>query len=492
MTDNLKLPTHTDYSDTIKAVEQVRDCVEGSPRIKKKTTTYLPHPSQVDTTSTRAINRYDTYLLGAEFDSDTDDTRRELLGKMRISDTESDFPSKIEYLQDNIDNDGTTLNSAIECAVNNVLQVKFQVLVADYQGLSGVDLESISISDAKQLNPRAVVKQYSRENLVNWDFTRVNGAMKLSFMALLERGTNFNQDSYKPEEVLSYLILALDEDGEYYQQKIVYGGDGTGTPGERDYMTVGGSRLNFIPAEIVCDEELPVGALPRQLGYLYGISEKVLARYRVSADYKEAQKALLPTTYTKGWRTGDDDLFEQLNERKHIESGPYSVNALPNNVEVSVESTQAEMDDFHWYFDSSKKQVSEMGGKSGAQASNMTATEADIVASAQNALLNTIADNAEESFNRICAFCAMFEGLVSPDDVNNYEDIIIEMPRDFSTPKLTVEEVKALFEAYQMGVRTRDQVVRAMANGGWDSQSAEETLAELENDGGVMLPPIQQ
>ncbi len=281
-----------------------------------------------------------------------------------------------------------------------------------------------------------------------------------------------------------------DGNGEYYQQKIVYGGDGTGIPSEKDYMTVGGKRLNFIPAEIVCDEELPVGSLPRQLGYLYGISEKVLARYRVSADYKEAQKALLPTTYTKGWRTGDGEVFEELNNRKNIESGPYSVNALPNNVEVSVESTQADMEDFHWYFDASKKQVSEMGGKAGATASNMTATEADIVASAQNALLNTIADNAEESFMRVCAFCAMLEGLVLPDDVNNYDDVVIEMPRDFATPKLTVEEVKVLFEAYQSGVRTRDQIVRAMANGGWDSQSAEETLAELENDGGVNLPQV--
>lgn len=491
-TETIRVKTNEDYSDSIKHIEQVRDCVEGSPRIKKKTTDYLPHPSQVDTTSKRAIARYNDYILNAEFDNDTDDTRRELIGKMRLDDITAETASKLEYMLGNMDGDGTTVKSFAESIINDVLQVKFKFWVVDYQGLSGVDLESISIADAKLLNPRAVAKLYTRENIVNWNFTRINGVMQLSFVMLLERGQVFDNETYTTQEVQSYLILALDDNGKYYQQKIVYGADGQGQLGERDYQLVNGSALTFIPADIIADEEVEPGTLPRAMGYLYGISDKVLYRYRTSALYKECQKALLPTTYTKGWKSGDKELFTEINGRDNIESGGYSMNGLPRDVSVDVVSASAEMTDFQWYFDQSRKQVAEMGGKSGAEASNMTATEANIVASSQNALLDTIATSVENGLEKLLSYCAMFEGLVSPDAVHAYEDVNVSLPRDFATPKMQVDEVKVLLELYTNGMRTRDQVAKQLADGGWDIQDAETTIQELESDGGnLMLPPIE-
>ena len=490
-TETIKATAHEDYKDTIAPMRQIRDCVQGAPTVKKATTLYLPPPWQVTIiNSTAQQKRYDDLILNAEFDNDVDDTRRELIGKMRLDDLTVELPSKLEYLEKDIDGDGTSLKSSIELAVNNVLQTKYQMLVADYQGLSGIDLQSVSIADAKLLNARATVKQYTRENIVNWYFSRINGVMQLTWVMLLERGTKFNADSYTQEEVESYLILGLDDEG-YYQQKVVYGGDANGVPGEKDHMKVTGKNLNFIPCAIVADEELEAGCLPQAMGYLYGISDKVLQRYRVSALYKECQKALLPTTYTKGWKNGDADTFQELNGRSNIESGAYSVNALPRDVEVTVESASSNMDDMHWYFEQSKKQVSEMGGKSGAQSSNMTATEANIIASAQNALLDTIATSEEVGFKRVLSYCAMFEGLVKPEAVNQYDDIDLVLPRDFGTPKMGVDEVQILLEMRDRGVRTTDQVIRQLADGGWDIQDAEDTINELENDGGNLnLPPV--
>lgn len=491
MSSTKRHATHEDYDDSIAAIEQVRDCVEGAPRVKKRTTLYLPPPWQVSTGSTAQAKRYTDYILNAEFDNDVDDTRRELIGKMRLDDLTCELTSKIDYLKTNIDGDGTSLESAIELAVNNILQVKFQLLVADYQGLSGVDLESVSIAQARELNPRATVKQYSRESVVNWHFSRVKGALQLTWVMLLECGTSFDESNYTHSDVESYLILGVDDKG-YYQQKIVYGGTGDGV-GEKEYVTVNGKSLDFLPVEIVADEELEAGKLPRAMGYLYGISDKVLQRYRLSALYKECQKALLPTTYTRGWKQGDKDLFSELNGRDNLESGSYSVNALPRDVEVEVESAQSDMDDFHWYFDQSKKQVNEMGGKSGAQSSNMTATEANIISSSQNALLDTIATSVENGFTRIMTFCAMFEGAVMPEAVNDYDDIELALPRDFGTPKLSVEEVKVLLEMKDKGLKTGEQIIIQLADGGWDYQDAQDTIDEIENSGGNLnLPPVEQ
>ncbi len=489
--NGIRVNTHENYNYSIKAIEQVRDCVEGANKVKRERYKYLPHPSQTDTTSKRAIARYDDYILNAEFDNDTDDTRRELIGKMRLDDITAELPDKLNYMLDDMDGDGASLKNIAESIVNDVLQVKFKFWLADYQGLSGINLDSISLADLKALNPKAVAKLYSRENIVNWNFTRINGAMQLSFIMLLERGEVFDSTNYVAQEVQSYLILALDDNGDYYQQKIVYGANGDGVLGDRNYHLVNGKPLKFIPGDIIADEETQPGKLPCSLGYLYGISDKVLYRYRTSALYKECQKALLPTTYTKGWRTGDKDLFEEVNGRDNIESGPYSMNGLPNNVEVDVVSAQAEMEDFHWYFEQSKKQVAEMGGKSGAEASNMTATEANIVATSQNALLDTIATSVENGLEKLLAYCAMFEGLVSPEEVHQYDQAVVTLPRDFATPKMQVEEVKVLLELYNNGVRTRDQVAKQLADGGWDIQDAEDTIAELENDGGNLnLPPV--
>jgi len=281
------------------------------------------------------------------------------------------------------------------------------------------------------------------------------------------------------EEVESYLILALDTNGNYYQQKVV-----KGVHGERDYVTVGGSPLTWIPAEIVADEELPVGALPRGMGMLFPIAEAALYRYRVSADYKEAMSFMVPTTFTRGWQPSDMDTFEQINGRRYIQFGSGAANNLPGEVDVKIESANTQLEGFERYFDANSDKVRALGGvmKDKPQ-TQRTATEADIDASEQNALLNTVADSLEHAYKRVISYCAMFEGLWSPDEVENrLDDIVLNLPRDFASPKLSVEEVKQLGEMFDRGVRTREQLVKALAAGGWDIQDAEQTLEELEQE----------
>jgi hypothetical protein len=114
--------------------------------------------------------------------------------------------------------------------------MKWHLLVADYNGLSDVDLDSVSIADIELLAPRATIKQYARENVVNWHFDRVNGVMQLSWVQLLERGYKFDEESGEHEKLESYLILALDDNGDYYQQKVVYDEKGEKEKGDPSYL----------------------------------------------------------------------------------------------------------------------------------------------------------------------------------------------------------------------------------------------------------------
>lgn len=472
-TDNIvKIPVHDTYAFARSQIMVARDCMEGEDRIKSKGYTYLPHPSQVDTTSAEQVARYSVFKAGAEFDDFPASSRRALLGKMRIDSTIADLPTQIEYLEEDADGDGVPLSGLIENASDECLLANWCVLVADYAGLGDVDLTSVSKAEAESAKPRAKIKIYERENVVNWSFTRINGAMQLSFIALQEVGVEFDPLSMEENDVVSYLILAIDENGNYYQQKIVYTDNGI-NKGEPSYVSINGQPMTFIPVEFASLRQTKRGELPKEMGYLYPICLKTLHRYRVSAVYKEVQRNLAPSTFTKGWQEGDIDIFKQANgQREYIATGPSAVNNLPNNVDVEILSAATDMSDYQWYFEKNEKEIQALGGSVNTQAQAMTATEADIQASDQNAMLETLCTNLERAFKRICEYCGMFEGVDA--------DVEITMPRDFATPKLSVDEVRVLIELKMQNVISMNEFHRKLDNGGWLIEDAETIIAEME------------
>ena len=472
---------HPDYRLMQYELKKIRDCIEGSSAVKRETYLYLPHPSQIDKDSKEQQIRYAEYLSGAEFDSDSDDLRRSLLGKMRISSTTIELPPGVEYLEQNADGDGMPLAAAIEYATNNVLQTKWHLLVVDYKG-APADGAVLSAAEKKELNPHAEIKQYTRENVINWEFSRKNGVMQLSWIKLLELTYELDPATEDRKRVESYLILGLDDNGDYYQQKIVRKQGEIGETGAIIPVKVGAAPLKWIPIVILADEELPNNSLPRQLGYLDRACNAQLYRYRVSAVYKETQRNLAPTTYTSGWKSGDMDIFTQANGgRSYVATGAGAVNNLPDGVTVSIESTSAEMTDFQWYFKNSQDKVMQMGGRGSAEAGNMTATEANILAADQNALLETIADNCEQGFKRAVSYCAMLEGLWAPDAVeSSLDQITIELPRDFATPKITVEERQQSTNEYMAGLISKAEAQRQLEQGGATVESIEVINSEIE------------
>jgi hypothetical protein len=310
--------THPDYDLVKNDLQAIRDCVDGSEQVKRKNYTYLPHPSQIDPTSTAQQVRYNCYLYGAEFDGFPDDTRREMLGKMKVNDSTLELPDKLDYLIDDSNGDGSSLSQAIEFAINNVIQTKWHILIADVKG-APESTEGMSRADAAALNVRTTIKQYTRENVVNWNFARVNGVMQLSYIKLLELSDDFSAESGTHNKVENYLILALDAEGNYYQQTITANkGDGVESKSELNYPRVGGKLLGWLPIVVMADETLPENRLPIQLGYLNSICLASLHRYRVSADYKESQRNLAPTIMNSGWKQGDIDIFKEANNQRLI------------------------------------------------------------------------------------------------------------------------------------------------------------------------------
>jgi hypothetical protein len=305
---------------------------------------------------------------------------------------------------------------------------------------------------------------------------------------LQEVGSTFDLENYKRETVTSYLILALDDKGNYYQQKLVKSADGI-QAGERSPVTVnGGTPLKWLPIQIVADGELTSGLMPMELGYLSPIVDKAYHSYTVSADHKEALRNLCPTINTSGWTEQKHALFSKINGRGFIATGSGIVNNLPEGVTAEVIGGDTGFEGYQWYFDNLAGKVRAMGGSFKTdQVSNKSATEAAIDSSEQNAFLACLATSIESAYARICLYCGMFEGLWAQDAVeDNLDKVVIDLPRDFASQKISPDEQRVIIETFMAGLYTKEQAIKMLVLGGVAPDDAQTMLADADNAG----PPL--
>jgi hypothetical protein len=485
-----QIVTHPEYTKMQLKVKETRTCIAGEFFVKDAGLDLLPHPSSVDSSSSDAKIRYEIYIKNAEWDAYPAQTLKSLTGRMKFDSADVELPERISYLIESADGDGLSLNGMMHSTASEILQVKWQCLVVDYQGLSDLPLEELSLADVRRLNPRSTIKAYTRENVINWHYDRVNGTMQLVYIMLREIGYRFETENAVRTQVESFLVLALDENGNYYQQKITKVLNGSLIEGEMEPVTVGGSPLKWLPVLFPSDEELTAGKLPMELGYLSPICDMALARYRMSAEYKETMRNLPPTTYTSGWRANGMDDFASNNEgRRFIMTGSGAVNNMPEGVTVDVVGVYAQIEPYERYFERNTAQARQLGAVIPEDSTgNKTATEVATNSAEQNARLSGTADSIEACYIRACLYCGMFEGLWSPDAIeeNSYQ-IKIELRRDFTATKLTADEVRVIMELVMSGLKTREQAIRELVAGGWSNDDAETTLDEM--DSGESLTP---
>lgn len=487
------LRNHPQYDRTLDDVKMVRDCIEGEAKIKYERQEYLKHPDMIDATSQQALARYEAYIQGAEFEEYPAETERSILGAMTSGKATIEVPQALEYLVENCDGDGMPMAGLYELLYKNQLEVKYHILVAEMASLQSVgitDTENMSQAEYAALGLKASIKSYSRESLVDWDFERINGVMQLSLVVLEEKQTVRDKGDLSVKHVTSRLVLGLDDEGKYYQKKMIRGDDGAFESAEPFYPKVGGSELSWLPVEIVVDEETPAGKMPAATGYLRPVCAGALYRYRVSADEKEALRHMQPTTFTSGWKQGDFDLFKTLNGRDYIAFGAGVSNNMPNGVEVDIKGLGVEIDPFYKYYDRNARKLSAFGANTGEESRQAkTATEAASDVVKRIAIMNSIANNTERALTRMVSYCGMFMGLWSPDNVeDSIKQISIKLPREFSKMRITAEDVNSIVTARTGGLISKREAIRKLVDGGFTIEDAETIMDELEEEGAQPMP----
>ena len=479
---NITIKYDPKLAEMLPEIEKIRTVLKGASFVKKKGQILLPSPNEVDKSSNQAIAQYNKYKAGAEFDEYTKQTQTSMIGKLNLDDFTPMLEPEVAYLIDDADGDGLSLKGLTESLAKNALAVKWHVAAVDYRGLQSVPIESASQEDAERENPRAVIKQYPRESVVRAHFSTINGVKQLTFIMFLECGIKFNPETYTETTIKSYLILALDENGEYYQRKIVYGdNDKVESEGERDYPVVGGQRLKFIPLEFASDCEIE-SELPCELGFLSPIADMCLHRYNVSADYKEALRKFVPTTDVFGMNDQDVEAFNKINGRAYRATG--QVNLWPSSdIKIETTSTDGSLESFEKYDESSKQKIRSIGGVIPEYSQGDTsATEAMINASEQNAVLNPLVSGIESAVKNLIAYCAMFEGKVSPELVSQYasDNVTFDMPRDFAKVAPDTEAGRFVLEMVNSRIMTKEQALKKLIALGWHEGEFDALFKDIE------------
>lgn len=465
-------------------MDLIEACVVGEPALKSECNkkTYLPSPCCPDEDPEVAKRRYSRYVKSAEFDGVPSVTLEALLGALSHQPNNYDgIPSNMDYIVNDADGDGLSLDEHIKIAQAELLKMRFCGLLAEYSDLAGMGIgdEQLTRAQVKALGLRSSIKYYPRKSILDWNFRRINGVKQLSYIMLSENETREregDEGGIVLEDVKSYLILALDENGNYYQKKRIETEMGWT---DRFYPETPSGMFNYIPFEFAIQGSYPKGVLPDELGYLLPVCTKSIYRYNMYAAMKESMYfTASPITWSAGWTESGFKLFKDMNGGRDylsVEAGSHWT--LPEGATTGVIETSGDNSPYFTYLDRNAKEIKALGGAfdTDMQDSEQTATATLVNAAERLSVLSSLQSGLEYSYARVIGYCAKFEGLD--------QEIELKLNREFTSVKLSPQERQQVVNEYIQGVISHNEALRQLEKGGVLTDEAEVILNEVELSG---------
>jgi hypothetical protein len=432
-----------EYSNNLPLWTKVRDCISGSAQVKSKTTTYLPQPAPSDNNPTR----YQNYILRANFFNATARTLEGLMGAVWRKPAQIELPTQLEYMNVDSDGSGCSLEQSSKQTLSDVIQVGRAGLLTDFP--KSAEGRAVTVAEEEALNLRASIVHYSAENIINWNTVKIGAETVLQYVVLTEtHSRSLNNNMLELENYTLYRVLALDENGNYYQEEFEQPDSNSGSSntfsmiGERVYPRYAdGSLITRIPFVFVGSRDLKpsVDKAP-----LLDLAEINLAHYRNSADYEEmvymsGQPTLIVTGLTENW-------IQQVWKGETLKVGARSSIQLPQGADAKfaqITPSQIGMEAMM----QKQEQMIAIGARFVAvnPAGVEAAETVRLRQSGEASILSNITDNVEEGYKVSLVYAALFMGA-------NPEDIVFKLNKDFFAEVMTPDQARALSEMWQKGV----------------------------------------
>ena len=447
-----------EYSYNLPIWSKVRDCVAGEKRIKEKGTSYLPPFAQPDQA------RYDAYKLRAMFYGVTQRTLSSLVGAGMRKGPEVELPSGMEYLLEDADNSGNSLNQLMRSCLHNVMAVGRHGILTDYPSAEG----NLTAEDVQRLGLRPSIKEYKAETIINWR----EESGKLVLVVLKEKHKE-QLDPFSYDERDRYRVLQLIE-GVYTQSIYDDGGNMIGeaiTP--RD---ASGSTWDVIPFIFIgsMNNAPDVDNAP-----IYDLSVVNISHYMNSADYEESLFMFSQAMLHIDIGSMNGSTWNELNPNG-IQVGARRGITTQGGGSATLIQSQANSAAYEAMVHKERQMV-QIGARlveEGGQ--NQTAEGVRTNAAAEHSVLSSVATNVGDAIETSIEWACMFQG-ANPDEV------MLTMSMDFFDKSPEPQLIMAMMGLEDRGHMAPSDVVTYLRKTGLIAadRTDEQIADELSTDAGL-------
>ena len=457
------------YPDALLRWQLVEDCVKGSQAVKNRGKAYLPKPnddlvegdSPESSAEYNANNaRYDQYLLRAMFYNTCYRTESGLVGAVFRKAPLAELPSDVEYLLNNVDGSGLTLEQQAQYSVSEVLKKGRVVLLADMPETNG-DVSRADI--AAGLSPKILA--YDAKSVVDWSEESTPRGCILNYVKIEEFYQEIDLDTGTREEVKRWRILRL-RDGVYTSQ-IVY--DTTrGDEQEVVPRPAGKTHFDFIPLVFCGSRNNSPSIDPAPL---YDLAEVNIGHYRNSADNEEASFICgQPTLAMTSDMTPDEFATANPNGVVIGSRRGHFLGAGGNMFLVQAESSGLPR---QLMLDKQEQMVS-LGAQLVTPNTQQTATATNADIANTTSVLGLAVNNVSSAYEKVIGWAAMF--LTSSE-----QEVTYKLNEDFFPDTFDAQEITAWIAGVQGRLIPKSAFNNKMREAGVTQLDDDEILGEIES-----------
>jgi hypothetical protein len=460
-----------EYSRNVNKWKLVRDCDAGSSAIKSRAkgaegmlgglagTAYLPPPNANDGSADNKL-RYRAYVERASYVNFTGHTKEGMLGMVFRRPSTIELDPSVEYMLDDANGDGLSLEQMIKDAAGETLMVGRYGLLVDYPSAP----EGLTDAEVRALELRATILPYPAESIINWRTQNIGGVKRLALVVLREPTMKYSDDGFEAIECIYHRVLRM-EDGIYVQNLYDENNEliSFGVSQETDDDEYYSAEYNIYPRKSDGSlwDEIPfvfIGSINNDetvdKAPLYDIAELNISHYRNSADYEESSFLVgQPTPVFVGLTQS----WVEQNMSAGIAMGSRSGILLPeggNAMLLQAGENQMPLKGM----EIKEMQMVKIGARiihdqGGAE----TAEAAKIRFSGQNSKLGSIIINIEEGFYKSLNWAMQFMGGTA--------EPVIQVNKEFYDATINPQLLIAQMQLLDRGVIARDDVRDYMRRG---------------------------
>lgn len=376
---------HPQYNLHLPYWEQIRKFVKGMKDVQE----YL-QPVTMDT-SPEGIERNRMYKERASYTNFSARTRNAFVGSIFRKPAQFEIPTGLDYLIENANGSGTTLELLSKSVCTNLIEV----------GRVGLFVSAP--------NKKAKITTYTAENCKQWE---VDDNGNLSHVELITGD--------KSEKHLT-LINGI------YTTRTYYDGELTETLEPTNFD---GKKLNYIPF-IFCgstDNTPDVDDAP--LWTIVDVSQK---HYQNSADYEDIMRFMTPTPFVtvpnKSW-------LEEMLPDGSYKFGSGAVIPVPEGGSAGI--LQASENQMHSKaMEQKEAQLIALGARIISGTSGQAESEETVLIrySSENSVLDNLVGNASQAINQCIVWCGLYNGVKG--------DVKYELNRDYFHTTVNPQQISA-------------------------------------------------